>query len=336
MKTLTIVFQGPTGEPGMLSPEVRDNILQTRRFFPDAEMIVSSWRMTSVADEALQRAMDAIQVRLILSDDPGVIIGSDEAGEYRCNVNRLLCSSRAGLVAATRPLAVKIRTDSRLNGRELECAINRYVVQRGGPERHPHYQIFRDRVINASWFARDARGSLPFLYHPGDILLAGRTEDLRLFFSAPLAGAELFQPSSIPGVWIPWRYVPEQWLWVHAIRNVSGRTVYQGGLRYTEQELHDSECYFLNNFVPFSPRQLKLRWPKYWRCYPLRGLFSTMTFSRWSQLHAWYQHGQRGAPYRMPDRMLTALWRAGYILRVKLLKKTIVRRLMIRLFSHHR
>lgn len=336
MKALSIVFQGPTGEPGKLSREVRENILQTRRFFPDAEMIVSSWRVTPVADDALQRAMEAIQVRLILSDDPGALVGIDEAGEYHCNVNRLLCSSFAGLAAATRPLAVKLRTDTWLAGRGLENMINRYVVEGIGPERHPHYSVFSNRVINASWFARDSRGSLPFLYHPGDILLAGRTDDLRLFFSAPKAGADLFQPSSVPGLWIPWRYVPEQWLWVNAIRKVSAKTVYQGCLRSSDIQRQDSELYFLNNFVPFRPRQLHLRWPKYWRCYPLRGLFSTMTFSRWEQLNEWYQRGQRGEPYRMPERMLIALWRRGYILRAKLLRQPVIRRLAVRFFSHHR
>lgn len=336
MKALSIVFQGPTGGAGKLSPEVRDNILHTRRFFPDAEMIVSTWRVTPVADAALQRALEAIQVRLILSDDPGPLIASDEAGEYRCNVNRLLCSSSAGLMAVTRPLAVKLRTDNRLVGRGLEKRIHRYVVEGSGPVRHTDYSVFRDRVINASWFARDARGSLPFLYHPGDILLAGRTEDLRLLFSAPKAGADLFQPSSVPGMWSPWRYVPEQWLWVNAIRTKTGKHVYQGGLRVTDEERQDSECYFLNNFVPFRPRELQLRWPKYWRCYPLRGLFSTMTFSRWEQLNAWYQRGQQGEPYSMPERMLISLWRRGYILRAKLLRKPRVRRLAIRLFSHHR
>lgn len=336
MKALSILFQGPTGEPGMLSPEVKDNILHTRCFFPDAEIIISSWRVTPVADAMLQREVEAMGICLVLSDDPGALVASDEAGEYRCNINRLLNSSREGLAAATRPMAVKLRTDTRLSGRGLVRVINRYVVQGAGPARNPDYRIFRDRVINASWFARDARGSLPFLYHPGDILLAGRTEDLRLFFSAPMAGIELFQPSSMPGLWIPWRYVPEQWLWIQAIRHATGKLVYQGGLKYSKEERQESELYFLHNFVPFRPRQLHLCWAKYWRSYPLRGLFSTMTFSRWSRLHAWYQNGQKGAPYGMLTRMLTALWRGGYILRTKLLRKPTIRRLAILFFSHHR
>lgn len=336
MESLSIVFQGSVWREGAFCPEVRKHIQCTQQIFPAAEIIVSSWKSNSIADAALQRELEAMNCRVVLNDDPGVLVARDKAGEYRNNVNRLLCSAYAGLQAATRPLAIKLRTDTRLYGRGVENLLQRYVLQGEGPARHTAFQIFESRLINASWFARDAHGSLPFLYHPGDILLAGRIEDMRLFFSAPFAGQDLFHPASMPGLWVSWRYVPEQWLWVHAIKKVTGRIVYKGGLQFTVRDRESSDRYFLNNFVPFRPYQLQLWWPKYWRRYPLRGLFSTMNYRRWMRLNRWYSQGKAGKPYGLLEHSLSALWRGGYILRTALLQQPAIRRIAIRIFSHHR
>jgi len=327
---LSLVFQGPVD---VMSGQLYHGLRQTRQVFPEAEMIVSTWRQSPAEDSLLAARLQTMGVRLVLSDDPGPLIGEDKSGRWICNLNRLRLSALAGLNAATHPLAIKLRTDTWLSSRSLLQLLEQEILPDAGPPRPPAYRVFRRRVINATWFARDPRGSLPFLYHPGDILLAGLTEDVRLFFSAPPADASLFRPARTPGLWCAWRYVPEQWFWVHAIEKVTGRPRWEGNFSTSPQDVSDSEQFYLANFVPCTPRQLGLHWPKYWRHYPLRGLFSLYTPTRWRR-RAGYG---RPAPVRdLFSRQLIRLWRSGYCLRAGLLRHPAIRRVAKRLFTTRR
>ncbi|TNV22510.1 hypothetical protein FH968_00145 [Buttiauxella sp. B2] len=334
MDTLSIVFQGPVVEGGGPPHPALFFIQRTRQCFPHAEMIVSTWYRTPEADAALLAQLSVMDVRLVLSEDPGALTGSDGAGTWLTNLNRLRVSAQAGLAAATRPLAVKLRTDCYLGSRALVGLLNRHVVADDGLARDGHFQVFSRRVINASLFARDARGSLPYLFHPGDILLAGRTADVRLFFSAPPATPALFAPATMPGLWCAWRYVPEQYFWVHAIHQATDRWVYDGNFHYTPAQVAASEQYYLANFRVTTPSQLGLRWPKYWRRYPLRGLFSVYTPSRWQRL---YLRNQGSVPRlsvlaRMEE-LMTGVWRTGYRLRTRILRCPPLRRLLVGLLG---
>ncbi|MBE4994542.1 hypothetical protein INF73_21955, partial [Enterobacter cloacae complex sp. P6RS] len=189
--------------------------------------------------------------------------------------------------------------------------------------------------LTASWVARDARGSLPFLFHPGDIFLAGRTEDIRLFFAAPLATCEIYSRVYAPGMTSAWRYVPEQWLWINAIKLRTGKMVYQGNFETSPALVESSEQFFLANFIPFSARRLGLSWPKYWRKYPLRGLFSLYTTGRWQELYASTYGLEFPGSRKRIMRFFIALWRFGYILREYLLRCTLLRRVAHYFFVHH-
>lgn len=336
MKEISIVFQGPVSDrDGLLKTEVMKYLACTRRAFPSAEIILSSWRCSPDQVRVWQQHLGPLNVRLVLSDDPGAITGTINDNRYITNLNRLRVSAQAGLAAATRPLAVKLRTDSFLRNRRLVSLLKQHVLKdTPGLSRDPAFCVFQARVINASWFARDARGSQPYLYHPGDIFLAGYTEDLRLFFSAPAAGQTLFSPARMPGLGCPWRFVPEQWFWVHAIHQATGNWVYDGNFRYSESNIAASEQFYLANFVPFSARALGFSWPKRWRCYPLRGLFSVYTHARWQRLAANYQGRDTYSLSAVTDKFLTRVWRGGYQLRGFLLRCSLIRRVALRLFVH--
>lgn len=227
MTQLSIVFQGP------VFPSLQDNLRRTRRVYPEAEIIVSTWHASAEEDARLRDWLAVSGIRLVLSDDPGPLTGRDASGEWSTNINRMLLSSRAGLAAATHPLAVKLRTDSWLSDRTLSVLLEQVLSDEQMPARDPDYRVFHSRVMTATWFARDARGSLPLLFHPGDIMLAGRTEDVALFFNAPPAGASLFRPAIAAGLWSAWQYVPEQWLWVNAIHQATNRDVFAGNFHHT-------------------------------------------------------------------------------------------------------
>ncbi|QKN79783.1 WavE lipopolysaccharide synthesis family protein [Scandinavium goeteborgense] len=337
MKDLSIIFQGPVEMKNGSFNQFLDYLARTRRTFPASEIILSTWEMLPIEKDMILNHLSLLGIRIIHSSDPGPLIGKDEAGEYLCNINRLLVSSHAGLAAATRPLALKLRTDTYISSRKLINLLEKHVLIENELKRDLDYQVFSKRVINASWFSRDARGSLPYLFHPGDILLAGKTEDVRLFFSAPLATKALFKPVSAPGLWSAWRYVPEQWFWVHAIGKVTNRKVYEGSLRSSPKLVTLSEKYYLANFISYSPSKLGFHWPKYWKRYPFRGLFSLYTQRRWLRLYKYY-HG--GGPNfsvgKWLDWAVTKLWRTGYLIRAMLQRNKLIRCLALTLFLHRK
>lgn len=334
METLSIVLQGPVRHNNEICPTTWAYIMRTRNTFPQAEVIVSTWKESAEQDGILSERLKNENIKLVLSDDPGALIMEDQGGKYVNNVNRLLLSSRRGVEAATRNLTVKLRTDCYLHSRNLIRLLSSKVLSLDGITRDPHFSVFKSRVINASWFARDARGSLPYLFHPGDILLAGKTEDLLTFFSAPpLSLEEAFKPSHQLGMWCAWRYVPEQYFWTHAIRAVTGKHVFNGNFKTSEDLVRQSEQYYLANFVPYSARQLGFSWPKYWYCYPLRGLFSVYTNRRWLRIHKKYKEGK--APISVLsilDALGTWIWKAGYLLRAQIVRIPLVRRILITIF----
>ncbi|EIV6184818.1 hypothetical protein L9H89_004580 [Klebsiella aerogenes] len=124
MHNLSIVFQSPAD---VISPALYRGLQRTQDTFPDAEIIVSTWHRTPVEDRLLQIRLQSMQIRLILSVDPGPLIGTDTSGRWTINLNRLLCSTRAGLAAASHPLVIKLRTDTWLSSR----AMLRWATQSG-------------------------------------------------------------------------------------------------------------------------------------------------------------------------------------------------------------
>ncbi|TBL69141.1 WavE lipopolysaccharide synthesis family protein [Hafnia alvei] len=335
MKMLSIVVQGPVGAQGTLSADVWNNLRRTRRVFPESEMIVSTWHKSPDADALLAEQLGKLGIRLVLSPDPGALVYKDSSGSHLTNLNRLLLSSRVGLEQATRPLAVKLRTDSYLKSRQIVDKLQCLVLSDGNFLRNNDYSVFSQRVINASLFARDVRGSLPYLFHPGDILLAGYREDVLMFFSAPLADHTLFHPASAAGLWSGWRFVPEQYFWVQAIYKATGRWVFEGNFNSSPALNACSEQYYLANFLPDTPRQLGFRWTKYWTHYHGRGQFSVYTFARWLRLYRQYM---LGLPPKLTltaylDRLLTNLWKAGYRLRARFMCISYIRRAAMFLFS---
>ncbi|HEB0856373.1 hypothetical protein I5682_02895 [Citrobacter werkmanii] len=335
MKQLSLVIQGPVQTKEQTLEQFLWQLQRVRDTFPLAEIIVSSWDMADAGNEFLADLLSHMDITLVLSDDPGPIIGWESAGKHLTNVNRQLVSTRAGLNAATRELVIKLRTDCYLTDRSIVRLLEQHVAADDGFIRDNTFSVFSQRVITASWIARDARGSLPFLFHPGDIFLAGRTEDIKVFFNSPLATQDLFMPTIFPGgLWCAWRYVPEQWLWVHAIKKVTGKSVFDGNSQRSEQLISLSEQYFLANFIAFNPEHLGLRWPKFQRKYKWRGAFSVYSYSRWLRLYKRYNGVKAFTPRALASYLITRVWRWGYIIRARLLCCVAIRRVVLSVFIH--
>lgn len=333
MEAISLVIQGPVGTKEYSQTEMLLRLANMRKLFPHSEIILSTWRLPSEIESRVRQHLSGLDIRLIQSCDPGALEVRDGELRYATNINRLLVSTRAGLDAVTRPLTIKLRSDSYLSTRAIVSLLERYVISEDVLMRDENYSLFRRRVLTASWVTRDARGSLPYLFHPGDIFLAGRTEDIRLFFSAPLVSESLYSPASTTGLWSAWRYVPEQWLWVNAIKRRTGETVFKGNFENAPGLVSRSENYFLANFIPFSASTLGFHWPKYWKKYPGRGLFSMYSHRKWLNLYAAIHGKKNYSVLKYVVALLTSLWRAGYILRAWLLQLTLLRRIVFYVFA---
>lgn len=327
MKVLSLVIQGPSGTKYFSEEKMLRRLAKTRELFPEAEIIFSTWKVTSEENEnKLLSTLNSMKIKLVQSVDPGPVTITDGNVHYTTNVNRLIVSTCAGLAEVTRPLTVKLRSDCYLSATTVFSLLQRHINTEDGFVRNDAYKVFQQRVISCSWIARDARGSLPYLFHPSDIFLAGRTEDIRLYFSAPLATDTLFSPAFSKGLWTAWRYVPEQWLWVNAIKQKKFATVFDGNFQSSPELIEKSEQFFLANFIPLSAGQLALHWPKYWMKYPGRGLFSLYSYRRWLRLYERSCGKSRFHLLDVVESLFTRLWRVGYIFRTWLLRINWLRR----------
>ena len=324
MDNLSIIIQGSFGTKFFPECQVLTGLKRMRLFFPMAEIIFSTWSDGEANDLVRKSKLQKMNVILVINDDPGQIVVESNGIKYANNVNRLIVSSSSGLERATRPYAIKMRSDCFLSDDKIKYILRQFIMSGAILRRNEAYSVFSSRLICSSLVARDARGSLPYLFHPSDFFLAGHIDDLRLFFSAPLATLSIFNPSFSPGLWSAWKYVPEQWLWVNAIRMKKGIQVYDGNFK-SSQLIYLSEQYFLANFISFDTRQLSLCWPKYYKKYIFRGLFSLYSHSRWIGL---YRRHHSMIESRTGECLLTLLikiWRTGYCLRACLLKISVVR-----------
>jgi|GEM_PF-1465370 len=263
-RRISIVVQGPV--VGMPADKWRRRLtaqclLHLRRLLPDSELILSTWR--DMPCEQLE--FD----RLVQSDDPGGMLCDDEHRVFN-NINRQVVSSHAGLAAATRPFALKIRSDLLLGSvRFLE-------YWQAFPRRDPRYQFAADRILNCSVYARRFAGSpprhRPVVFHPSDFLFFGWTTDVRQLFDIPLCPLERDarwldgQPPSRrsrdPFPTNLNRFLPEQWLWLGYLRHWLDTSL-QDRLDLKHPAVSHDRAIQLNNLVMLDQSQWSFQMPKY-------------------------------------------------------------------------
>ena len=156
----SIVLQGP-----IIDRVTEDICASLRRNFGTAEIIVSTWR----GENTTELEADCI----IFNEDPGSF---DPLGPSR-NVNRQIVSTKNGLAKASRAYSLKLRSDCVL---ETDACLDWFEHASSLP-RPESSRVFRDRIIIPRHFTRNPVCYPYYLYHPSDIFMFGRTEDLLLF-----------------------------------------------------------------------------------------------------------------------------------------------------------
>lgn len=258
---ISVIVQGAidwSHDPTTDQPLIIAACKAIRTLLPRAELILSTWQDPS----ASTLPCDII----IQSIDPG---GQGHIGGFTPNnINRQITSTVAGLRAATRQLALKIRTDIILKNLTFL-----HVWDNLRPIQSP-LRVF-DRPLIANYLSsRNSRAILerlpdhPLLFHPSDHVHFGQKVDLLALWDVPMQteqDALHFLTHVRPNRWRDHelsRLTPEQHIFTHAIAKVCPQVIghYADSTSYLAKA---SEHFLLTHFYHIQDKLYSIRFPKY-------------------------------------------------------------------------
>jgi len=279
-KDISFVVQGPVNR------EVTPLCLTAlREHFPQSEIVLSTWEGTDTRDLAYDT--------LVLSADPGAVLSMAPDFPIVChnNGNRQLVSTKAGLRAASRPFAAKLRSDLLLQGSGWLEHWDRY------PHRSADWRMFQERVIIGNLYARNPRRDIPKPFHPSDWFMFGLRDDLLLLWDVDLEpepeSSHWFRtrpkPSSIPRLTDTRRYYAEQYLWKTLMLKF-GNIRFEDLADASDENIRLTRLTFANNLIILEAEQFPLLIPKglprrTWR-------YACYTHREWNRLYQQYCGGQ--------------------------------------------
>jgi len=285
----SFVMQGPVfGRVGD-APEARytqAGLRSIRRYFPRAEVILSTWKECN-RPEFLE-GLDYDQV--VFSDDPGSCV-KDDVTRTRHNGNRLIVSSAAGLQAATRRYAVKMRSDMILLHDGMAALVGRY------DRFDERYRLLRQRVLVSHVTTINPRRLVQLPHHVCDWFFCGLTEDLRNIFDIPLMPEPEWsrwylsrpKPANDPNPTVLCRYMVEDYIWSSFVRK--HRPIeHDYYCQISDAIVDDSERVIANNAVIATNQMLGIMAQKY----PgIRAphLLKCYTWLEWQTLYALHAGG---------------------------------------------
>ncbi len=259
---------------GGISPALTaECLVSIRHLMPDAEIILSSWEGSDTV------GLEADHI--ILSDKPESFLYDDYTKKAN-NVNFMLRSTLAGLKKATRPYALKIRTDFKLIGTDMLHYLARYEKS------DPTYRLFQRKIIACSFFSRDPRTAKTALqYHPSDIAFFGLRDDLINLFDVPHMQKEDEFYTQIQSRYFN-RYVPEQHLFINCLKKNNHTIDYDSQIDPNEKHIELTERYFASNFIFLSWSEFGIQAPD--KFYELASFsyMSCISYVEWQHLYQKY------------------------------------------------
>lgn len=303
---LSVVVQGPVvadtrqvGELGLTASCIRS----VRSHLPKAEVILSTFHGQDL------RYCDADHI--VTVEDPGALLIRDQPPTYN-NINRQIASTLAGLKIATRPYALKLRSDMRVVGDGFLRYLGLFRA------RCSSYKVFHERLIGCTQFSSNVRHRGSLAYHPSDWFFAGTLDDLLKLWDIPFAPepatSRFFdshdRPAPDPDPSFCGRCTPEQYIWTECLKKFADCT-FRHLWHLTDQDLLLSELSIANNFVLLEPLQAGILFVKYQQ--PDCFFTTTYSYGEWLELYRTYCNPQAqritdwGLYHR--DRMFSKLYR---------------------------
>ena len=280
---ISIVIQGPIfGKPD--APEAERwtwrGLESLRTFLPGSEIILSTWK----GADATGLTYDV----LLENDDPGPYRyeGKPEGPGAYNNVNRQIVSSREGLKAATRPFALKVRSDMIFRGAGFLDYWGRYE------KRSDDWKIFGERILACTVFSTNPHRMRCYPFHPSDWAHFGRREDVLELWDLPLQTEK--------GIL---NLLAEQLIWTGLLKKHGPLT-----FNYMTDTAHDairiSELTIANNLALLAPEQWQMtvmKWPD------VSYRPSIYTHGEWVRLYNRYCGGQERVPFDVSSLAASAI-----------------------------
>lgn len=233
---VTFLVQGP------IYPQTQSILIYIRQFFPESKIILSTWKGADIKNLTFDH--------VVLNDDvefPG-----------KMNVNRQLLSTQKGLEKVYTDYVVKTRTDVFITS---DMFFRKYEPQ--SHRRKDIYYLFKEKILSTTLFCRNPRKYYSF--HPSDIFLFGRTEDMMNWWFS----IQAWNPNIDPSIE---HLVPEQHFWTSFLVKKNLMEKQQDAyLAYGGMNYHDSKAmrmYFLsevsifNNFQIYYHQDLGICYPE--------------------------------------------------------------------------
>ncbi len=268
-KEISFIIQGELKSG--IYPQITKNI---RQFFPGAEIVLASYVGTD------ETGLDYDKLALV--EDPGSCPYDDKPKAKINNVNRQIQTTFAGLKAATRKYAFKMRSDFILGGRNFITYFNQF------PKADAKYKIFESKILSPVFFARNPRkGQKPLPFHPSDIAFFGLRTDLLNLFDIPLMPKEEAKYYKYKKHFYC-RYVPEQYLWINCLRK-NGKNIKCDHQRDCNSSIaEETERYAASNFIYLDYKQFNLAPPKKLLLFSENDFDDVITHIEWQKLYKQY------------------------------------------------
>jgi|GEM_PF-3915965 len=257
-KYLSIIIQGPiklyTDYDGYSTIDV---ITSAREVYPNAEIIYSGWENTSLPDW-IKIKSDIV----VLSKDPGsIVVGYANGNPIIENINRQIVSTLQGLVASTRQICIKTRSDM-LFTHPIILPSEWDSVGGGGSGGC----IFQKPILISSRYTRfyfvEYGIKRKSIAHVSDLFHLGLRDDLIKYWDGPLVSESKIDYGDINN-----KPTPEQLLCLRFIAkfvNNSKQIILRSkfdteisGLSYIEYV-----NLFFHNFIPLPENQLGIKLPR--------------------------------------------------------------------------
>jgi hypothetical protein len=240
---ISVVIQGPIIHANNLTKRVIHSVRQT---LLGAEIILSTWENENT-----------------LGLDADVVLKNIDPNNFKINeslfnnVNRLIISTKTGIIASKGKHILKLRSDILINNTTFIRYFNQYSEYQEGV----NYKLFNNKVLGLQYYFRDPLKS-NYLFHISDIMLFGNKVDIFSIFDCDLAKKEdLINHTNSTKVKKIMRNSPEQYLWI-CFLNKQGIPVkinFLDDIGYRNFIL--SELTILNNFIIIDQDKLKIDLP---------------------------------------------------------------------------
>lgn len=334
--TYAFLIQGSLLSNQKIDLRILSYIKKIRRIFPSNKILISCWSTGFDTEQALLKLARYFNLEIIFNQDPGTLSADLKGVKYNCNINRLIVSTSNGLRAISNDYVIKLRTDSFFYNDMLIDFLNDYFYNKSPIfKRQDEYKIFDERVLNCNLFARNPRSYLPYLFHPGDILLIGKRTDLIKLFDVKLANNDIFENITKSYFFTMMKLVPEQYLWVNCINKVKKTDVYTSNKKISAEKIVESERFYVNNFYVFRASSVGFTWPKHSEQYQNKGKYSIYDERDWIKLYENHILGipKANLPVDRCKSIIVFLMKMYFFIRTNLMKFPFLKRMAIKIFN---